>query len=216
MRRDHQILPFAQVNPDYDLDATALVLTYCIGDDRDPDEVIDVRANGDFRIDDTLRAEIRAILLDSADDLSADDLDVQETQIVPMGTGLAYQFELWLQALPPNIVAGLIVAGILTGCDRLKTRFRRPVSPTASTNTFALPPEQQLVGYAKILIAEHYAVQGDDLTSLNVEITESPSVLKFSGTADFSEAGGRAFHVIVDYDAHSWKQIRIVRKHPKR
>jgi hypothetical protein len=37
MRR-HQTPPWMEVNPDYDLDVSALMVTYCIGDDRDPDE----------------------------------------------------------------------------------------------------------------------------------------------------------------------------------
>jgi hypothetical protein len=123
MRRDHPIFSLAEVNPGYDLDAKALLVTYCIGDDRDPDEVIDIQANGDFRIDDALREESRAILLGSTDELSADDLDVQEAKIPPQGTGIAYQFELWLQAFPPNIVAGLITAGILAGCAELRHKF---------------------------------------------------------------------------------------------
>jgi hypothetical protein len=60
MRRDHPILPHWDVNPTYDFDAANLLLTYCIGDDTDPDEVIDIRARGDFRIDSALRDEIRA------------------------------------------------------------------------------------------------------------------------------------------------------------
>ena len=47
MRRDHPILPHWDVNPTYDFDAANLLLTYCIGDDTDPDEVIDIRARGD-------------------------------------------------------------------------------------------------------------------------------------------------------------------------
>src|ERR1700730_598197 len=64
MRRDHLIPPSAEVNPAYDLDATALLVAYYIGDDRDPDEVVAIVARGDFRIDTKLRDEIRAIPID--------------------------------------------------------------------------------------------------------------------------------------------------------
>jgi hypothetical protein len=176
--------------------------------------VIDLRTHGDFRIDSTLRDEIRAMPLDSADDLSADDLDVQETRIQPMGPGLAYVFEVWLQPPTLNVAGTLIGAGILAGCKRLKTRFSRLVSPTASTNTYALPPEKNLPSRAKFIIGQHYTVQGD-LRTMNVEITDSPSLLEFSGTADFSEKGGRTFHVIIDHNAYRWKLTQIVRKHPE-
>ncbi|MDT5233736.1 MAG: hypothetical protein QOJ56_2542 [Mycobacterium sp.] len=48
MRRDHLIPPSAEVNPAYDLDATALLVAYCIGDDRDPDEVVATVGAGRF------------------------------------------------------------------------------------------------------------------------------------------------------------------------
>jgi hypothetical protein len=130
VRRDHEIFSLAEINPRYDLDAKALLVTYCIGNDQDPDEVIDIQARGDFRIDDTLRNEIRAILLDLTDELSADDLDVQEAKISPQGTGMAYQFELWLQN--PWVIGlstNLIAIGILDGCKRLHDRFRRNTPP---------------------------------------------------------------------------------------
>lgn len=64
-----------------------------------------------------------------------------------------------------------------------------------------------------MMIQEHYTVQGN-LTSLNVEVKESPSLLEFRGTADLSEEGGRSFHVIIDYNAYQSQLAHIIRKRP--
>jgi hypothetical protein len=217
MNRDHWIPPFAEVNPGYDLNASALLLTYCIGDDRDPDELIDVKASGDFQIDSTLRDEIRAILLDSADSLSADDLDVQETRIPGQGPGVAYQIEVWLQnpwviGLSTNVIA----AGIITGWKKLWQKYHHTVPPPpASADRYAPSPEQELASYAETLVTFNYSVVQGELTTLNVEITDAPSNLVFRGTADFSDANGRTFHVSIDQNTYGWRLTHIIREHPK-
>jgi hypothetical protein len=222
MRRDHLIPPFAEVNPDYDLDVTALLISYCIGDDRDPDEVIDIKGPGDFRVDSKLRDAIRAIPLDSTDDLSTDDLDVQETRIPPQGPGMAYQIEVWLQnPWIVGVATNLVAAGIMAGCNKLWRTYRKtqPAEPNpgdaaaARTHTYALPPpQQQLVDYAKSIVAQHYTIDGD-LTDINLSLSESSSEWKFRGTALLSANDGRTFEVSIDYDNDGLRQSRIVRKH---
>lgn len=215
MRRDHPIFSLSEVNPGYDLDAKALLVTYCIGDDRDPDEVIDIQANGDFRIDDALREEIRAILLDSTDDLSADDLDVQEAKIPPQGTGMAYQFELWLQnPWTVGLATNLIAAGILTGCNKLRQKYRRKAPPaTPTTVKPVLSPEEMVIRYVQGVTSRHYQ-PNQTLTVLNFSVTERHSDLELSATVDLSEHDGRAFHVSIDYQARGWRLTHIVRTYP--
>lgn len=184
--------------------------------------MIDLKGPGDFRIDSTLRDAIRAIPLDSTDDLSTDDLEVQETRIPAQGPGVGYQIEVWLQTLPPDIAKGLIIAPVVAGWKKLWRKYRKP--PPAQSNppenapeqphTFTVPPQQQLVSYAKSVVAEHYTIEGD-LTDLNVNLSESPSGLKFSGTALLNANDGRTFEVRIDYDNDGLRQSRIVRKHPE-
>jgi hypothetical protein len=211
MRRDHPIFSLAEVNPGYDLDAKALLVTYCIGDDQDPDEVIDIQASGDFRIDDTLRQEIRAILLDSADRLSADDLDVQEAKIPPQGTGMAYQFELWLQN--PWVV-GLATNAIWAGCATLRNKHRRKAPPATSPSVKpVLSPEELVIRYVQSVAGQHYR-PNQTLTVLQFSVTERHSDSELSATVDLGEHDGRTFHVTIDYQARGWRLTHIVRKHP--
>lgn len=211
MRRDHPIFVLAEVNPSYDLDAKALLVTYCIGDDQDPDEIIDIQASGDFRIDSALREEIRAILLDSADGLSADDLDVQEAKIPPQGTGMAYQFELWLQN--PWVV-GLATNAIWTGCAALRNKYRRKTAPTTPpTVKPVLTTEETVIRYVQSVTGQHYSSK-QTLTVLNFSVTERHSDLELSATVALAEHDGRTFHVSIDYQARGWRITHIVRQHP--
>jgi hypothetical protein len=216
MRRDHPLFSLAEVNPGYDLDAKVLLVTYCIGDDQDPDEVIDIEARGDFRIDATLRDEIRAILFDSTDDLSADDLYVREAKMPPQGTGMAYQFELWLQnPWTIGIATNLIAAGILTGCNKLRHKYRRKTPPAAPpTVKPVLSPEENVTRYVQSVTGRHYR-PNQTLTLLNFSVTERHSDQELSATVDLSEHDGRTFHVSIDYQAHGWRLTHIVRKHPE-
>jgi hypothetical protein len=217
VRRDHPIFSLSEVNPGYDLDAKALLVTYCIGDDRDPDEVIDIQANGDFRIDDALREEIRAILLDSTDELSADDLDldVQEAKIPPQGTGMAYQFEIWLQnPWTIGLATNLIAAGILKGSNTLRQKYRRNAPPaTPPTVKPVLSPEENVIRYVQSVTGRHYQ-SNQTLTVLNFFVTERNSDLELSATVDLSEDDGRTFHVTIDYQGRSWRLTHIVRTYP--
>jgi hypothetical protein len=120
MRKDKPYpFPFGvPANPNLDRDVTMLVLRICIGDDKDPDEIIDIRAHGNFRIDDSLRAAIRAAAVDSIGGLSADDVDVRETELHPMGA-TAHLFDIWVQAQAMNVPASVIGAAIWDGFKQI-------------------------------------------------------------------------------------------------
>lgn len=120
MRRDEPITwPLGTVrNPDHDRDASLLWLRFCIGDENDPDEVIEIRAHGQYRIDGALRDEIRSLPLESAADLSPSDIEMRETQLHPQGVGEPYLIDVWvlLQGLPANVVGSAIWDGCKHSC----------------------------------------------------------------------------------------------------
>jgi hypothetical protein len=227
MRKDHPLFtsPFREVNPHHDLDAFALLVSYCIGDDRDPDEVIDLNGPGEFHIDSTLRDAVRAIPVESTDHhLSTDDLDVEEVAIPAQGAGgIGYHIMVWLQTLPPNIATGLVTTAIAAECSKLWRTYRKPRQAEPNSEGAAAapthkyvgpPPQQQLMNYAKALVDQHYTIEGD-LTEINVTLSETSSEWKFSGTALLSANDGRTFEVSIDYDNDGLNLYRVVRKHPE-
>jgi len=212
VQRDRSVPHWWEVNPAHDFDATALVLTYCIGDDDDPDEVFDVRGRGDFRIDSTLRDELRQLLLTNG--LSVDDVDVRETRMPPQGTGMAAMFETWVQAMPPNITGSIIGGAIMTGCAKLWNKYRQKVPPQQPSATPSISPEDLFEKHAGGIIAQHYSI-GETLASLNLVITETHSAYDHSGTVDMCEHEGRIFHVDISSPVHGWRVVHIIRQHPE-
>jgi hypothetical protein len=213
MQKDRPVPHWWEVNPAHDFDATALVLTYCIGDDRDPDEVLDIRGRGDFRIDSTLRDELRQIPLTNG--LSADDVDVQETRMPPQGIGMAAMFETWVQAMPPNIVGSIVGGAIMTGCAKLWNKYRHKTPPQQPSATPSpIPPEELFSKHAGGVIAEHYSIN-ENLTPLTLVITETHSAYEQSGTVEMYERNGRIFHVEISSPAEGWRVVHIIRQHPE-
>ena len=70
--------------------------------------MIEIRVRGDFQIDDALRDEIRSLPLTSGVELTADDVQMHERRISPMGTGQPIWFDVLVQTqmmgLPANVV----------------------------------------------------------------------------------------------------------------
>jgi hypothetical protein len=188
------------------------VLTYCIGDDRDPDEVLDIRGRGDFRIDSTLRDELRQIPLTSG--LSTDDVQVQETRMPPQGIGMAAMFETWVQAMPPNIVGSIVGGAIMAGCAKLWNRYRHKAPPQRPSSTSSMPPEELFRKHAGGIIAQHYSIH-ETLVPLNLVITEMHSAYEHSGTVDMCERRGRIFHVEISSPAEGWRVVHIIRQRPE-
>jgi len=212
MRRDHQIPPLGIVNPDYDFDAGVLLLTYCIGDDDDPDEVIDVHARGGFRVDAALRDEIRAIALTG---ISAGDVETQETRIPPQGTDLAAMFETWLTEPLTLNVAGSVIGGvILNGCAKLWQKHRRPAPPQQAPQTKpSISPEELFGKHAGGTVAQHYTTH-ETLTEVNLAITHTHSPYEHSGSVDLCERDGRTFHVDISSPVDGWRVTHIIRQRP--
>lgn len=142
MRKDRPItFPFGSPGtPHQDRRASFLWVRYCIGDDHDPDEVVEVKGHGDFQIDSTLRADIRAI-----PPQAPDDDDVRETQIHPMGVAEPYLIDVWvqLQGLPANVIGSAIWDGWKTLGRAI---HRRGQSRRSGGTPVSLPPEQHLLG----------------------------------------------------------------------
>lgn len=218
MEKDRERPHWWEANPAHDFDATTLVLAFCIGDDRDPDEVFDIRGHGEFRVEAKLRDDVRQILLSHG--LSADDVDVQETRMPPQGIGMAAMFETWVQAMPPNIVGSMIGGAITTGCAKLWNKYRRntpaqqsSATPPPPTVTSSIPPDELFTKHAGGRIAEHYSIN-ENLKSLNLVITETHSAYSHSGTVDMCESSGRTFHVEISSPADGLVVVHIVRQHP--
>jgi hypothetical protein len=148
-KQDPALAPGVSESPGGDLDATFLWLRFRIGDENDPDDVIEIKVSGDFRIDDALRDEIRSLPLKSDADLTADDVEMRERQIRPMGTGQPIWFDILVQAQMQGLPANAVGAAIWDGCKALVRRLRSE-STTAEidadqAHTYAPPPEQQLL-----------------------------------------------------------------------
>jgi hypothetical protein len=218
MRRDEPSVPWPfgiPATPDQDRDASFLWVRYCIGDELDPDQVIEVKAPGPFRIDNSLRDEIQAVLPAA---LHADDL--RETQIRPMGVGEPYLIDVWVT----GILVGLATHAIWDQWKSLATKIGRPVSRTESNagefdadqlRKQTAMAEQQLLGNAKGLAMQHYPTLQGVLTPLSTTIKQLRSASSFSGTAVLRDEGGSTFTVIMDYDLHGWTMDQITRSYPE-
>jgi hypothetical protein len=214
VQKDRDRPPWWEVNPAHDFDASALVLTFCIGDDRDPDEVFDIRGSGDFRVEAGLRDDVRQILLSLG--LTADELDVQETRMPPQGTGMAAMFETWVQAMPPNVLGSVIGGAIMAGCAKLWNKYhkRTPAQQPQPTVTVSISPEDLFSKHAGGIIAQHYSIN-ETLTDLNLVITQTYSPYSHSGSVDKCESTGRTFHVEISSPADGLRVTHIIREHPE-
>jgi hypothetical protein len=200
-------------NPDQDHDVTALVLRFCIGDDQNPDEIIDIRASGNFRIDDSLRAAIRAVPVDALEGLSPDDIDVRETELHPMGV-TAHLFDVWLQAQALALPTNVIGAAIWDGCKQVWQKGAAAMGYNAADDRFALPPEKAILVPAESALREDLDVQGE-LTQISVNITDASSGFKFTGSVVLRAEDGRDFELSVDHDLHRCTTVRIRPKRSK-
>lgn len=201
-----------QIDPNYDVETPHLRVRYCIGDEDNPDEVLDLNAGGGFfLIDDTVRDEVRALSVDSA------DLHVREAHLQPFGVA-SYWIDVWLTGVGVSLVSDIAWAQL----HRLKRRFgpnsRTPFNAAEFDEIQARDhtqlAEQKTLAYARAKVAEHYTVNGT-LTALGVEIKEMNSTSEFSGTAVLRDDGGSTFTVIAEFDGGgSWIASRIIRSYP--